>query len=62
MQETNMTQAMDHEEAVVCNNCGSVYRCDLFKMGDDWNDFGVRYCPFCGMNPSWEAEFRKSQS
>ena len=33
----------------VCEYCGNVYRVSLLKEGDDWNDFGQRYCPFCGM-------------
>jgi len=36
-------------EGSICENCGNVYRIDLLKGGDDYNDFGQRYCPFCGM-------------
>lgn len=36
-------------EGSICQNCGNVYRIELFKKGDDYNDFGQRYCPFCGV-------------
>ena len=36
-------------EAEVCGNCGNVYRIEWLKEGDDYNDFGQRYCPFCGL-------------
>jgi len=49
MAETNMDQAIQEEEAEVCANCGNVYRLELLKEGEDWNDFGYRHCPFCGM-------------
>lgn len=36
------------ETAIVCRRCGNIYRNIWLKVGDDWNDFGMRYCPFCG--------------
>ena len=45
----HMTQAMNDEEAEVCQNCGNIYKVVLLKEGDDWNDFGNRHCPFCGL-------------
>jgi len=36
-------------DAVICENCGNVYRIERLKEGDDYNDFGQRYCPFCGL-------------
>jgi hypothetical protein len=36
------------DKVEICENCGYVYRVCLFKEGDDYNDFGQRYCPFCG--------------
>ena len=29
-------------------SCGNVYQVELIKRGEDYNDFGYRYCPFCG--------------
>jgi hypothetical protein len=31
-----------------CESCGNVYELNWIKRGDDYNDFGCRYCPFCG--------------
>ena len=33
----------------ICKNCGNIHLNIWLKKGDDWNDFGFRYCPFCGM-------------
>ena len=49
MAEEIMNQAMQEEEAEVCSSCGNIYRIELLKTGEDWNDFGYRYCPFCGL-------------
>ena len=49
MAEKIMKQAMTEEEAEVCIGCGNVYRVELLKTDEDYNDFGYRYCPFCGM-------------
>jgi len=31
-----------------CDSCGNTYQITLIKEGEDYNDFGFRYCPFCG--------------
>ncbi len=31
-----------------CEICGNSYEIDWTKEGEDYNDFGYRYCPFCG--------------
>lgn len=36
-------------DAVICENCGNIFRIEWLKEGDDYNDFGQRYCPFCGL-------------
>lgn len=36
-------------DPVICPNCGNVYRIERLKEGDDYNDFGQQYCPFCGL-------------
>ena len=36
----------DHVD--VCTNCGNIYVLVRLKEGGDYNDFGDRYCPFCG--------------
>ena len=47
-EETLMKEAMQ-EDVEICENCGNVYRVYHLKPGDDWNDFGYRHCPFCGL-------------
>ena len=37
------------DEVKVCQACGNTYTAHHIKEGDDWNDFGYRYCPFCGL-------------
>ena len=49
MAEESMNQEMYEEEAEVCSGCGNIYRIELLKEGEDYNDFGYRHCPFCGM-------------
>ncbi len=41
------TQEKDAKER--CPDCGNIYRIELLKEGEDWNDFGYRHCPFCGL-------------
>jgi len=43
-----LMKEVKQQDVEVCENCGNVYRVDLLKPGDDWNDFGYRHCPFCG--------------
>lgn len=44
-----MEQALYNEDFEICQNCGNVYKVVWLKEGDDWNDFGYRHCPFCGL-------------
>jgi len=37
------------DEAETCHNCGNTYIVDWLKEGPDFNDFGMRHCPFCGL-------------
>ncbi len=32
-----------------CQSCGNTYQIIWLEIGDDYNDFGQRYCPFCGL-------------
>ena len=32
-----------------CEICGNSYEIERTKEGEDYNDFGYRYCPFCGV-------------
>ena len=38
----------DQDQADVCDDCGNTYQVLQLKSGEDYNDFGYRYCPFCG--------------
>ena len=49
MKEINNNQTMTDQEVETCPNCGNVYKVELLKQGDDYNDFGYRHCPFCGL-------------
>ena len=44
-----MTNAMEEDSVEVCQSCGNVYKVVWLKEGDDWNDFGYRHCPYCGL-------------
>ncbi len=37
------------EERIACKRCGNTYRIEWLEDGEDYNDFGDRYCPFCGL-------------
>ena len=43
-----MQDALDCENFEACESCGNVYEVNWLKESDDFNDFGMRYCPFCG--------------
>ena len=45
---SEMLRSVFEEDAEICRNCGNVYRVVWLKEGDDYNDFGLRHCPFCG--------------
>lgn len=44
----SMGLAMQDDDSEVCESCGNVYRVELLKESEDWNDFGYRHCHFCG--------------
>ena len=33
-----------------CQRCTNQYALVRLKESDDYNDFGDRYCPFCGLH------------
>ena len=43
-----MQQAFSDKTTIICKGCNNIYRNIWLKVGADWNDFGLRYCPFCG--------------
>ena len=42
-------EAMSGEKIQVCQNCGNQYILIWLTQGMDYNDFGLRHCPFCGL-------------
>ena len=42
-------EAISQDNVDVCKNCGNIYTLIWLKHGDDYNDFGFRHCPFCGL-------------
>jgi hypothetical protein len=51
----DQVKALEEEDAETCKSCGNTYRVEWLKPGEDFNDFGDRYCPFCGLLPQeWE--------
>ena len=50
LQEDNLIEDTPvKDDAEICENCGNVFRIELLKIGDDYNDFGDRHCPYCGL-------------
>jgi hypothetical protein len=43
-----MDEALKDKTVNVCPECQNIYKTEWLKVGDAWNDFGFRYCPFCG--------------
>ncbi len=31
-----------------CETCGNIFKIEWIREGLDYDDFGYRYCPFCG--------------
>ena len=44
-----MDDLLSGDDAEICLNCGNIYRVDLFKVGEDHDNCGCCYCPFCGV-------------
>ena len=49
IKDLEVMRAVFAEEPInVCKTCGNVYKNLWMKTGEQFNDFGFRYCPFCG--------------
>ena len=46
---SEMARALFEEDAEICPSCGNIYRIMWLKVSEDYNDFGHRHCPFCGL-------------
>jgi len=47
--EDQMKEAISQDKVDVCQRCGNVYLLIWIKHGCDFNDFGLRHCPFCSL-------------
>ena len=49
IKEHQNKEAIISDEVKTCQSCGNMYLLVWFKQSRDYNDFGFRYCPFCGI-------------
>ena len=42
-------EAKPVDDVDTCGRCKNQYMVIRLKTGKDYNDFGDRYCPFCGV-------------
>ena len=48
MNSVSNVQESVQEEAEKCKNCENIFRVELIKDSSNYDDFGYRFCPFCG--------------
>jgi len=41
-------QALEDLETCTCRKCGTVYQIRFLGPGENYNDFGIWFCPYCG--------------
>ncbi len=49
MTKAQLVKESMYRQAEVCESCGNIFKILWLKTGDDYNDFGMRHCPFCGI-------------
>ena len=42
-------EATSGEKIQICQKCKNQYILIWLKQANDFNDFGLRHCPFCGL-------------
>ena len=47
--DDQVKEAVSGEKIETCHNCGNQYILIWLAQGNDYNDFGLRHCPFCGL-------------
>ena len=52
-------QELNHEDVEICANCRNAFKIELIKESSDYNDFGSRFCPFCGSLTNAFAHVKK---
>jgi len=48
MNQTDILVRSELPSPITCPNCENTYTLTHIQTGSDWNDFGYRYCPYCG--------------
>ncbi len=43
-----MNLAMQDQQICICQKCGTVYQIKLLKPGENYNNFGILFCHYCG--------------
>jgi hypothetical protein len=49
IKEKQNKEAIVADEVKTCQSCSNMYLLVWLKMGGEYNDFGLRHCPFCGL-------------
>ncbi|MFC1896864.1 hypothetical protein ACFL0Q_09480 [Thermodesulfobacteriota bacterium] len=49
IEDAQVEQAVSEGKVDECQRCGNVYIVLWLKEADEFNDFGLRHCPFCGL-------------
>jgi len=47
--DDQVKEAMSGEKIELCQKCNNQYILIWLKQGEDYNDFGFRHCPYCGL-------------
>ena len=47
--ERQNKDAIITDEVLTCQSCSNTYLIVWLKQGQDYNDFSIRHCPFCGL-------------
>ncbi len=43
-----MSQTIGKTDTCSCKKCGTTYQIRFLKPGENYNDFGIWFCPYCG--------------
>ena len=49
IKEHQNKEAIVSDEVKTCQSCSNMYLLVWLKQSRDYNDFGLRHCPFCGL-------------
>ena len=44
-----IAKLVSEDKLDICQRCGNAYILIWLSEGEDFNDFGLRHCPFCGL-------------